>query len=91
LKALNNRYQTCGDTQRKTQMLLSYTVDVSRYYKCKQVIKRVSFSLQLWCTLGGCHEMVCGFVVCVIMSFIKPVLFPGISQHAFGFQGFREV
>lgn len=49
LKALNNRYQTCGDTQRKTQMLLSYTVDVSRYYKCKQVIKRV----HLWCTHGG--------------------------------------
>lgn len=43
LKALNNRYQTCGDTQRKAQMLLSYTVDVSMYYKCKQVIKIVFF------------------------------------------------
>lgn len=41
--------------------------------------------------VGGCHELVCGFVQCVVMSFIKPALFPGISQHAFEFQGFREV
>lgn len=40
---------------------------------------------------GGCHELVCGFVQCVVMSLINPVLFPGISQHAFEFQGFREV